>query len=65
MVGGEAVLRPKTATLTFVSGKAAKFDLIAAPMSHDRGEGWRQVRAAGPVLLSNGRYLLTRRDDVE
>ncbi len=65
MVGGEAVLRPKTATLTFVSGKAAKFDLLAAPMSHDRGEGWRQVRAAGPVLLSNGRYLLTRRDDVE
>ena len=44
---------------------AAPFDLLAAPMTRDRGEGWRHVRDAGPVLLANGRFLLTRRDDVE
>jgi cytochrome P450 len=48
-----------------VTEAPARFDLLSAPMARDRAEGWRYVRAAGPVLFSNNRYLLTRREDVE
>jgi cytochrome P450 len=34
------------------------------PMSADRGVGWAEVRAAGPVLYGEGWYYLTRREDV-
>jgi cytochrome P450 len=33
-------------------------------MSFDRGSGWAKLREAGPVVLSDGWYALTRRDDV-
>jgi len=34
------------------------------PMAADRGLGWKTVRDAGPVVLMDGWYYLTRRDDV-
>jgi cytochrome P450 len=39
-------------------------DLDDLPMSLDRGAGWAALRAAGPVILSDGWYALTRREDV-
>lgn len=39
-------------------------DLVDLPMSVDRGVGWSALRDAGPVVLSDGWYTLTRRDDV-
>lgn len=39
-------------------------DLIDLPMSLDRGIGWATLREAGPVVLSDGWYALTRREDV-
>lgn len=39
-------------------------DLIDLPMSFDRGTGWATLRDAGPVVLSDGWYALTRREDV-
>src|SRR5262245_41544570 len=34
------------------------------PMAADRGDGWTALRDMGPVVLMNGWYYLTRRDDV-
>lgn len=39
-------------------------DLTDLPMSFDRGTGWARLREAGPVVLSDGWYALTRREDV-
>jgi cytochrome P450 len=39
-------------------------DLSDLPMSFDRGTGWATLRDAGPVVLSDGWYALTRRADV-
>ncbi|HKI39369.1 MAG: cytochrome P450 [Mycobacterium sp.] len=39
-------------------------DLTDLPMSIDRGVGWATLREAGPVVLSDGWYALTRREDV-
>src|ERR1700722_6823553 len=39
-------------------------DLTDLPMSFDRGTGWATLRDAGPVVLSDGWYALTRREDV-
>ena len=39
-------------------------DMIDLPMSYDRGTGWAALRDAGPVVLSDGWYALTRREDV-
>lgn len=39
-------------------------DSADLPMSLDRGAGWAKLREAGPVVLSDGWYTLTRRDDV-
>jgi cytochrome P450 len=39
-------------------------DSIDLPMSMDRGVGWAALRDAGPVVLSDGWYTLTRREDV-
>jgi cytochrome P450 len=39
-------------------------DLTDLPMSFDRGTGWAALRDAGPVVLSDGWYALTRRADV-
>ena len=39
-------------------------DLTDLPMSLDRGAGWAKLRDAGPVVLSDGWYALTRRADV-
>lgn len=39
-------------------------DLTDLPMSFDRGTGWAILREAGPVVLSDGWYALTRRSDV-
>ena len=33
-------------------------------MAADRGVGWATLRDAGRVVLVNGRYCLTQRDDV-
>lgn len=34
------------------------------PMARDRGEGWAALRDLGPVLVGDGWYYLTRREDV-
>ncbi len=39
-------------------------DLTDLPMSLDRGAGWAKLREAGPVVMSDGWYALTRRADV-
>src|ERR1700744_1759503 len=39
-------------------------DLTELPMSLDRGAGWSELWKAGPVVLSDGWYALTRRADV-
>lgn len=36
----------------------------ALPMATDRGNGWKTLRDAGPVVFMNGAYYLTRREDV-
>lgn len=41
-----------------------KLDLDDLPMALDRGVGWAALRDAGPVVLSDGWYALTRREDV-
>ncbi len=39
-------------------------DSTDLPMAFDRGTGWAALREAGPVVLSDGWYALTRRADV-
>ncbi len=39
-------------------------DYDSLPMAMDRKEGWDALRAIGPVVLMNGWYHLTRREDV-
>jgi cytochrome P450 len=41
-----------------------ELNLDDLPMSLDRGAGWAELRDAGPVVLSDGWYALTRRADV-
>lgn len=40
-------------------------DVADAPMATDRGAGWAYIRDAGPVVVSAGRFHITRRADVE
>lgn len=39
-------------------------DWASLPMAADRGAGWAVLRDLGPVVLTNGWYHLTRREDV-
>ncbi|WP_459976651.1 cytochrome P450 family protein, partial [Mycobacterium avium] len=39
-------------------------DWGSLPMAADRAEGWNALRALGPVVLIDGWYYFTRRDDV-
>jgi cytochrome P450 len=39
-------------------------DWTSLPMAADRGVGWAALRDIGPVVLMNGWYHLTRREDV-
>lgn len=41
-----------------------QIDWVSLPMARDRGAGWGVLRDAGPVVLMNGWYHFTRRDDV-
>src|SRR6185312_7519724 len=41
-----------------------ELDLNDLPMALDRGVGWAALREAGPVVLSDGWYAVTRREDV-
>jgi len=41
-----------------------KMEWESLPMADDRGAGWQALRDAGPVVVMNGIYYLTRRDDV-
>lgn len=41
-----------------------RLEYSTLPMSADRGDGWRTLRDAGPVVFMNGSYYLTRREDV-
>jgi cytochrome P450 len=43
---------------------APVLEWASLPMARDRGDGWRVLREAGPVVLMNGWYYFTRRDDV-
>jgi len=48
-----------------VTTEIPEFDLTAVPMAGDRAVGWKAVRDAGPVVHTNSRYFLTRREDIE
>jgi cytochrome P450 len=39
-------------------------DYVDLPMAADRGAGWATLRDAGPVVVGDGWYYLTRRADV-
>ncbi|WP_319432592.1 cytochrome P450 [Mycobacterium sp. RTGN5] len=41
-----------------------RLDFADLPMAADRGVGWAALRDAGPVIVGEGYYTLTRRDDV-
>ncbi len=41
-----------------------ELDLDDLPMALDRGVGFAALRDTGPVVLSDGYYALTRREDV-
>jgi cytochrome P450 len=41
-----------------------ELEWASLPMADDRGAGWQALRDAGPVVVMNGAYYLTRRDDV-
>lgn len=41
-----------------------EIDLASLPMAYDRKAGWDALRAFGPVVLINGWYHLTGREDV-
>ena len=43
---------------------APLFDWAALPMAEDRGDGWAALRNVGPVVMMNGWYYVTERDDV-
>jgi cytochrome P450 len=49
---------------TQARGSPPELDWGSLPMASDRGVGWGALRDAGPVVLMNGWYHLTRRDDV-
>lgn len=51
-------------TATHDAPEIPVLNLIDLPMSLDRGAGWAALREAGPVVLSDGWYTLTRRTDV-
>jgi cytochrome P450 len=51
-------------TVNETGSQLPELDWADLPMAGDRGEGWRALRDAGPVVLMNGWYNLTRRDDV-
>ncbi|GAC1399477.1 MAG: cytochrome P450 [Mycobacterium sp.] len=44
--------------------KAPELDIKAVPMSVDRRTGWATLRDMGPVVLTDGAYYITRREDV-
>jgi cytochrome P450 len=50
--------------MTDDSREIPQVDSADLPMSLDRGAGWAKLRDAGPVVLSDGWYALTRRADV-
>ncbi|MCW2690632.1 MAG: cytochrome, partial [Mycobacterium sp.] len=41
-----------------------EIEWASLPMAGDRGAGWEALRDVGPVVLMNGWYHFTRRDDV-
>jgi cytochrome P450 len=41
-----------------------RLEYSTLPMTADRGDGWKVLRDAGPVVYMNGYYYLTRREDV-
>lgn len=43
---------------------APEIDWATLPFAADRGVGWAALREVGPVVLMNGWYHLTQRDDV-
>jgi cytochrome P450 len=44
--------------------KVSQVDYASLPMSAGRTEGWAALRACGPVVLMDGWYHLTQREDV-
>jgi cytochrome P450 len=46
------------------TGTLPELEWESLPMADDRGAGWQALRDAGPVVMMNGAYYLTRRDDV-
>jgi cytochrome P450 len=41
-----------------------RLEYSTLPMVADRGDGWKVLRDAGPVVFMNGYYYITRREDV-
>jgi cytochrome P450 len=41
-----------------------RLEYSTLPMAADRGDGWKVLRDAGPVVFMNGYYYITRREDV-
>jgi cytochrome P450 len=46
------------------TGSVAELDWAGLPMAADRGNGWKKLRDAGPVVYMDGWHYLTRREDV-
>jgi cytochrome P450 len=46
------------------TGSVAELDWAGLPMAADRGNGWKELRDAGPVVYMDGWHYLTRREDV-
>jgi cytochrome P450 len=49
---------------TLTLADVPEIDWASLPMTADRGVGWKTVRDAGPVVLMDGWYYITRREDV-
>ncbi len=47
-----------------IIGGVPELDWATLPMATDRGDGWRVLRDAGPVVSMDGWYYLTRREEV-
>ena len=47
-----------------IIGGVPELDWATLPMATDRGDGWKVLRDAGPVVSMDGWYYLTRREEV-
>lgn len=47
-----------------VIGGVPELEWATLPMATDRGDGWKVLRDAGPVVSMDGWYYLTRREEV-